>query len=62
MPPILCIKPIQAETINATVGIYLLGLAQIYSQRDSCRKFSLDNIVKTYTGIIGLPLRRTGAD
>ncbi|NNK84916.1 MAG: hypothetical protein HKO91_05125 [Desulfobacterales bacterium] len=62
MPPILCVKPIQAETINATVVIYLLGLAQIYSQRDSCRKFSLENIVKAYRGVIGLPLRRTGAE
>jgi len=28
-PPIFCVKPIQAETIIAAVGICLLGLVQI---------------------------------
>jgi len=37
-PPILCVKSIQAETIIAVVGICLLGLVQILSQRDSCRR------------------------
>jgi hypothetical protein len=36
-PPIFGDKPIQAETIIAAVGICLLGLVQIESQRDSCR-------------------------
>ena len=34
-PPILCVKPVQAETIIAAVGICLLGLVQMEPQSAS---------------------------